>query len=326
VINFRYHLASLIAVFLALGLGIVAGSTFVSPETVRALQHSLQSIDAKDRAVEAQNNQLNQTNNGLVTYAEASRDLLVQGRLAGRPAVLLSFDTTAPGEAGQMASTLVAGGARLQGSIVLSSKLALGDDASRGQVAAVVANGASADDAVQAALAHQLADALSGGTPGILQRLIDAGLAAQAPGVQGEEPVAPSSLAVPGSLIVVLGGAVPQAGAKPAPDLGRTVVEPVVRALSGTQAVVAVGEDGSSPLPMLSILRGDPSLKVVTVDSVDQPTGQAAVVLGLLEAATAHTWGAYGLGSGASAPLPSPLPTAPGSVTTTTGSPATPRR
>ena len=35
-INFRYHLASLIAVFLALGLGIVAGSTFVSPETVRA--------------------------------------------------------------------------------------------------------------------------------------------------------------------------------------------------------------------------------------------------------------------------------------------------
>ena len=133
-INFRYHLASLIAVFLALGLGIVAGSTFVSPETVRALQHSLESIDAKDRAVEAQNNQLNQTNNGLVTYAQASRDLLVQGRLAGRPVVLLSFDTTAPGEAGQMASTLVASGARLQGSIVLSSKLALGDDASRGQV------------------------------------------------------------------------------------------------------------------------------------------------------------------------------------------------
>ena len=36
-INFRYDLAILIAVFLALGLGILTGSTFVSPATVRAL-------------------------------------------------------------------------------------------------------------------------------------------------------------------------------------------------------------------------------------------------------------------------------------------------
>lgn len=326
-INFRYHLASLIAVFLALGLGIVAGSTFVSPETVRALQRSLQSIDAKDRALEAQNNQLTQTNNGLVTNALASRDALVQGRLAGHPVVLISFDTTAPGEAGQMASTLVAAGARLQGSIVLSSKLALPDDASRSQIAAVLGSGASTADAIQAALARQLADALSGGTPGIVQRLIDAGLASQAPGVPGDAPLAPSSLAVPGSLIVVLSAAVPQAGTKPpTPDVGRAVVDPVVRALSTTSAVVAVGEDGSSPLPVLSTLRGDQTLRVVTVDGVDQPTGQAAIVLGLLDAATAHTWGAYGLGSGASAPLPSQLPPIPASVTATAAAVASPRR
>ncbi len=301
-INFRYHLASLIAVFLALGLGIVAGSTFVSPETVRALQRTLRSIDAKDKALEDQNNALNQSISGLLAYASATRDLLVQGKLAGRPVVLLSFDTTTSGEASQVATTLVQAGCKLQGSIVLSSRLALPDDASRQQVAAVV-GGAATADAVQAALTHQLGDA----------------------------PLTASSLAVPGSVVVTLSPAEPQPGAKPPPDLGKAVIEPLIRALSAASVTLAVGEDGSSSLPVLSSIRGDSSLKVVTVDSVDQPMGQAALVLGLSEALRDHVWGAYGFGSGASAPLPTPQPnpsgSAPASATVTVGpSPVSNRR
>ena len=53
-------------------------------------------------------------------------------------------------------------------------------------------------------------------------------------------------------------------------------------------------------------------VRVVTADTVDQPMGQAAVVLGLAEALTTNAWGAYGSGAGASAPLPTPpAPAAP---------------
>lgn len=305
-INFRYHLASLIAVFLALGLGIVAGSTFVSPETVRALNNSLRRIDNSNKDLQTQNDALAQTNRDLLRYAEASRNLLVQGKLAGKPAVLVSFDTTPGGETSQMAATLVAAGARLEGTLALSSNLALPDDASRGQAATVVGGGTSGAEALQAALARQVSDALSGKAPGVLQRLIDAGLASRGPGVAGDAQQPPATLATPGTAIVVLAPAQLPAGAKPVPDLAKTIILPVIRALSAAQAPVAVGEDGSSPLPLLAQIRQDSSLRVVTVDTVDQPMGQAAVVLGLAAALTTNAWGAYGSGPGASAPLPTP--------------------
>jgi hypothetical protein len=309
VINFRYHLASLIAVFLALGLGIVAGSTFVSPETVRALNNSLRRIDNTNKDLQTQNDALAQTNRDLLRYAESSRNLLVQGKLAGKPVVLVSFDTTPGSETSQMATTLVAAGAKLQGTLTLSSNLALADDASRGQAATVVGGGLSGTEALQAALARQVSDALAGKTPGVLQRLIDAGLASRGPGVAGDAQQPPATLATPGTAVIFLAPAPaqPAPGAKPGPDLAKTIILPVIRALSSAQAPVAVGEGGSSPLPLLAQIRQDSSLRVVTVDTVDQPMGQAAIVLGLAEALTANAWGAYGSGPGASAPLPTPL-------------------
>jgi hypothetical protein len=306
VINFRYHLASLIAVFLALGLGIVAGSTFVSPETVRALNNSLRRIDTSNKDLQTQNDSLAQTNRDLLRYAESSRNLLVQGKLAGRPTVLVSFDTTPGSETSQMASTLVAAGVRLEGTVVLSSNLALADDASRQQAATVVGGGISGAEALQTALARQLSDALAGKSPGIVQRLIDVGLASRGPGVAGDAQQPPASLAPPGAAVVFLAPAQPVPGAKPGPDLARTIILPIVRGLSSAQVLVAVAEDGSSPLPVLAPIRQDSSLRVVTADTVDRPMGQAAVVLGLAEALSTNAWGAYGSGAGASAPLPTP--------------------
>ncbi|HEX9316925.1 MAG TPA: copper transporter [Actinomycetota bacterium] len=304
-INFRYHLASLIAVFLALGLGIVAGSTFVSPATVRALNNSLRRIDTSNKDLQTQNDALAQTNRDLLRYAEFSRNLLVQGKLAGKPVVLVSFDTTPGSETSQMATTLVAAGAKLQGTLTLSSNLALADDASRGQAATVVGGGLSGTEALQAALARQVSDALAGKTPGVLQRLIDAGLATRGPGVAGDAQQPPAALATPGTAVIFLAPAQPVATAKPGPDLAKAIVLPVIRALSSAQVPVAVGEDGS-PLPLLAQVRQDSSLRVVTVDTIDQPMGQAAVVLGLAEALSTNAWGAYGSGPGASAPLPTP--------------------
>ena len=326
-INFRYHLASLIAVFLALGLGIVAGSTFVSPETVRALSGTLKTIDASNRTLQDENNALAQTNRALLQFAQASRDAMVQGKLTGLPVVVVSFDSTPGAELSQMGSTLVLAGARLQGSIQLSSNLALADDASRQQAAIALGVGQSSADVLQATLVRELTDALSGRTPGVLQRLIDAGLASKGPGVAGDSPQPPAALATLGTAVVILTPAQTQPGAKPAPDLGRTVMLPLVRALSAAPVpLLAVGEDGSSPLPVLSPIRQDSSLRVVTVDNADLATGQAAVVLGLAAVSTSGLWGAYGSGPGAGAPLPTPLSTPAVSSTATAGPTPTPSK
>jgi hypothetical protein len=306
-INFRYHLATLIAVFLALGLGVVAGSTFISPATVSALQRSLQALDARDRALEDNNNLLAGQNRTLMQYAQASRDLMVRDVLKGRPVLLLSFDSTPGAETAEVATTLVEAGARLEGSIILSSNLALPDDPSRQQVATTIGVTASTSDAVASALVRALADTLSGRAPGLFQRLLDAGLVTKGSGVTPDAAQPPASLPTQGSSLVILAPLQPQGTPKSSPDLGRTLILPLVRALSATSIPLAVGEDGSTALAVLTLLRQDSTLHVVTVDGADTPMGQAAIVLGLQRAASG-VWGSYGSGAGA-VPLPSPAPT-----------------
>lgn len=306
-ITLRQHLVSLIAVFLALGLGVVAGSTFVSPVTVKALSGSISTLDNRDKALEAQNNQLSATNNQLLQALAASRNVMVQGRLPGRPTDLISFDTTPAGETSDVATTLVEAGARLQSSVVLSSRLGLPDETSRQQVAAALGVTDTSTDALQAALVQRLADTLSGLAPGVEERLVSAGLASSN-AVPDQLPL--PAVAGPRSLVVILAPAVPQASVPPGPDLGRLLILPLVRLLTPTSAVVAVGEDGSSSLPVLSLLRGDSTLHVVTADGVDTPLGQAGLVLGLAQAVYTGDYGDYGLGAGSDGALPSPLPPA----------------
>ena len=305
-ITLRHHLASLIAVFLALGLGVVAGSTFISPVTVKALSASINRLDARDRALEAQNNQLNQTNGQLQQALTTSRDIMVQGRLAGRPVDLISFESTPASETSDVASTIAAAGARLQSSVVLSNRLGLADDASRTQVATGLGLTDTSTGALQADVVQKLADALSGRVPG-LEKWVSAGLAKT---TTVPNPLPLASVATAGSVILILAPAAPQPGPA-APDLGRLLIVPLVRSLNLSSAVVAIGEDGSANLPVLAPIRADATLRVVTADGTDTPLGQAGLVLGLAQAISTGVYGNFGLGAGAGAPLPSPLPPVP---------------
>src|SRR5437879_10719321 len=118
-----------------------------------------------------------------------------------------------------MATTLLASGAKLQGTLIRSSNLVLADDASRGQAATVVGGGLSGAEALQAALARQVSDALAGKTPGVLQRLIDAGLASRGPGVAGDAQQPPDKLAPPGTAVLFLAPATPAARARHGPNI-----------------------------------------------------------------------------------------------------------
>ena len=57
-INFRFHLVSLVAVFLALGLGILVGSTVVDQKIVDRLDSEINSVRKENSERKAANKQL----------------------------------------------------------------------------------------------------------------------------------------------------------------------------------------------------------------------------------------------------------------------------
>jgi hypothetical protein len=59
-INIRYHIVSITAVFLALGIGVLLGSTFLDRATVNVLDSQIRSAENRIRATNAENDRLNQ--------------------------------------------------------------------------------------------------------------------------------------------------------------------------------------------------------------------------------------------------------------------------
>ena len=57
-INFRYHLVSLVAVFLALAIGIIAGSTVIKESILDQTQQNLDNAEKNLKDLEDSNNKL----------------------------------------------------------------------------------------------------------------------------------------------------------------------------------------------------------------------------------------------------------------------------
>jgi hypothetical protein len=84
VIDFRYHLVSLIAVFLAVALGIVIGTTQLNGPLTTNLQSQVSGLQADKRALETQTQQLQSQLDAAGGFDEAVGPTLVAGTLTGR--------------------------------------------------------------------------------------------------------------------------------------------------------------------------------------------------------------------------------------------------
>src|SRR5215213_10131101 len=89
-INLRYHIVSLVAVFLALGMGILVGTTVIDRVTVEALSAKLDDVRGSVGAIEGQNRQLaDQVKIGR-DFADQARDLAVRGGLKDVPVLVVA--------------------------------------------------------------------------------------------------------------------------------------------------------------------------------------------------------------------------------------------
>jgi hypothetical protein len=313
VINFRFHIASLVAVFLALALGIVIGSTVIDRAIVDRLNNRLDDIQADARETRRQNGELEAERDRQQAYLDSLKAYAVANRLDGVPVVPLALrgvDETPVTDAVELARE---SGAIVPGVLWLEPKLALADAATVEELATILGDPTLTRREARATLWQALAERLrAGGTASsgdgdLLTALADAGF------VQfqtvGDTPDDFSLESYPGlgSRVLLVDGT----GAELAVD--GTVV-PLARTLAADAVPVVAGEvyleedGGPDRATGVAPIRDDDELasSVSTVDDLDQLQGRIAAVLALADL-TRGTVGHYGEGSGATAPLPASL-------------------
>ena len=304
-IDFRYHLVSLTAVFLAVALGIVVGTALGDPVPAASgtrLQQDETSLEDRTRELTAQLETADE-------FEQAVAPALVDGTLAGTSVLVVATgEDVAPELLESVGALLVEAGARVNGVVRLQP--AYSDPASAtGLQNYVTSPGlpagltlpetADSGELVGAVLAQTLMAPSAPGASASDTATVSSVLAGlSALGVLTVE----SSSVEPSDVALVLTG---EGFASDAEERTGTLVD-LVTALdsAGSGAVVAgtaasAGEDG-----LVGVIRSDSevSAAVSTVDNVDRTAGRISTVLALgLEGQ--GTSGAYGTGEDAE-PVP----------------------
>jgi Copper transport outer membrane protein, MctB len=319
-INFRYHLVSLTAVFLALGVGLLLGTTFLDDaledqlrSDLEELEHDLDRAGERNAELRGQLDAFEEEAGGLDEQLGAR---LFDGQLRGQPVLVVAPRGIDEGLVERVTTALDQADADLMGTWWLTDRLSLDDDDEVAQLAEALDLSTDDSGRLRNSLAAQLADVLYGAIdlPG---NSSSAGASGGVGAAQAEQaaPAEPELLArlreaefvdydVPdgggdvvrlpasGLRIVVVSG--PDASV----PLGDALM-PVLTDLTseGQPAPVVAVEpsrvpedqvDGDDPPAerLVDVIRddGDLSKYVSTVDDLDRVSGRVATVLALVDA------------------------------------------
>lgn len=307
-INFRYHLVSLTAMFLALGLGIAMGATVVDRALVSGLEDQLNRVGTRADSVAATNDHLDEELSSWETFAGQAGDQLIAGRLNAVPVVLVTFAGVNGDVVTGLEETLRNAGAIVPARVLFTSRFALPDEAATSELASLVAAGATDPEQVRPEAARRVAEAWAGrARPELISDLVAADFLEVT--VEGAGP--PPVIADLGARFLVL-----SSGEADVPNPSLSV--PLVRAMGElslpTVAADVARADRSEPRPVESDADPDPFVgplreddrilgRISTVDHAAGFRGRTAVVLALAELGEA-TVGQYGTGRGAERFLP----------------------
>lgn len=305
-INFRFHIASLIAVFLALALGVVMGSTVVQRAIVEGLRDQIDRVERNANARRDENAALSTENDRLNAYVTESAPYAVTGALTDQSVAILAERGIDEEAVKAQVELLQTAGARVGGILWLESAWNLADtgsaDALRTATGATTRNERTLRADALDALALRLAQGAATGEADVLDSLAKAGFVnLEGP---GDADVTAASFPGSGSRILFLGG--PESAVT-----ARGMTRELTSSLVAANAPTVVGEiyaesDGAPDRgTWLAPIRDDEQLSaaVSTVDDVDLVQGRVASALALSDLARAIV-GSYGYGVGANSVLP----------------------
>jgi hypothetical protein len=316
VINFRFHLVSLVAVFLALALGVVMGSTVIDRAIVDRLSSQIDSVKKRADAERAENRTLRDQMKGLETFIAQSQPQVTGRRLNQVPVTVVAVRGVPAEDVKAAYDVLRSAGALVSGVLWIEDGFSAADPGARTKlVQAIGDSGLATDDLRQVALealGHRLAAGprvTTVSTPAdsgldTLVALNEAGLVSF--DTMGGGAVDLESWPSSGSRTLVIDGS----QAHPPPG---TMTIPILRAAAaagGRLALAEVFRPTATIKARGAVVRGvrdDAALSriVSTIDDLDETRGQVALTLAVQELGTDRA-GHYGEGPGATSQLPAP--------------------
>jgi hypothetical protein len=332
VIDFRYHLVSIVAVFLALAIGLVIGATALTPKVEAGLDkvssHETRQITAQRTEI----NDLKNLNSAGQVFDQAASPILLRDLLVGQKVVLV----TAPGSDGTTISgittALQQAGAKVTGQVALQPAFFGTTDSTEDSLSNLAqkaaALGVTSDDktgqadpipgiAGQQAAAQVIAAALvttdsTGSTdlPASQVKTILSDFSQQ--GYLQVTPASGSSMLAQATLaVVVIPANPPTAGDTDPANLALISLGWELRK-AGRGVVVAGSLPGSGAGSAIDeLVYGSTGIQLSSVDEANYEDGQILVAWALSYQLDGHKPAAYGYYPGAvptPAPTPSPTP------------------
>lgn len=312
-IDFRYHVVSIVAVFLALALGLFIGSTTLRGKVTADLTTRTQHVAHTNGVLRGQLSDARSQISQDQSFDSALTPYAVQGRLAGESVVVVSAPGVDDNMRKNVLTALTQAGATVSGDVRLQDTLL---DPTQEQFLGTLADkvaisGRALPNAGGAARAVALlADVLVTNSQRqpvsrtAAAKVLSAYDAGNLLSISGNQPQ-------PANLAIVLAAPPTTGGDATVISQQMTLLATLARDLDrdSAGAVVAGPAAADANGGLLDVVRSDKTLRstVSTVDSVDVPSGVIATILAAAEQ-TAGRSGSYGSGSGADAPLPSPAP------------------
>lgn len=303
-ISFRYHLVSIIAVFLALAVGIVVGTTALNGPVTKDLRTQVNSLKQQRTQLNNQMKTLQSQVDNAGQFTSTFGAQLVDGMLKDTPVLIVSVPGVPTGMQDGIATLLTAAGAKITGELDLAPDYV--DEAQASKLNSFLISGiqpigftypeGTSDARILAAAL--LAFVLTGhGQETDLKTVLG--------GFSNLHMIGSDATAVaPAQTVVVIGSGTMAKGSYAAQaELN------LVNALQRKDATVVVAGDGGSATQsglVAEIRTSSAKSGVSTIDNADTPYGQVSTVLALAQAIQDSQVGQYGTAPGADALFPRP--------------------
>jgi hypothetical protein len=274
VISWRYHVVSIVAVVLAFGLGILAGSTVVGDELVKALRQGTdEARQERDAAIALVNI--------YERFAVGLQPTLRDGVLTGEEAVVVTLEGV-DRPAQRTVEELTAAGVDVLATLALTRRLAEPEIPENATILEGILglSGSSSEelrDAVADALAGRLAGGVFAEDHDVLGELLAEGFVTAD---RDLEPEALLGIGGTGQLVVIAaGGPIPTGF--PEPDALLLPFTERLVALGVPAAAVGPSEDAYGFVTAIRDANGIPDCSMVTVDDIDLAIGGITLAMAI---------------------------------------------
>lgn len=267
IINIKYHIASLVAVFLALGIGIVIGIALLGNDSVtktqetiiKDLRNNYDKINTENKDAQADIKKLQSLINNNHEYEKKTLPLFMDNKLQGQQIAIIETNVSPAKEELVNSLTKVAGANVISDTIILNG-LSINDQNKRDQIAEELNLKGKNKDEISKELATLITQNLTNGQN---KKLIDLLLKEGLIKING-------NFGVPVSAVIIIGGSSDDKNNKE-----EIIDAPIINYLN-EQKIPVYGVESTDVA--VSYMKSYQKMKITTVDNIDQISGQAALI------------------------------------------------